>query len=61
MNRMHEKYKNELAKQLREEFKLSNIMEVSKLKKISVRKHGTGNIGLLTIKELAKNIKNDRD
>ena len=31
------------------------------LKKISVRKHGTGNIGLLTIKELAKNIKNDRD
>ena len=36
MNRMHEKYKNELAKQLREEFKLSNIMEVSKLKKISV-------------------------
>jgi len=31
------------------------------LKKISVRKHGTGNIGLLTIKELGKNIKNDRD
>lgn len=32
-----------------------------KSKKISVRKHGTGNIGLLTIKELAKNLKNDRD
>jgi threonyl-tRNA synthetase len=31
------------------------------LKKISVRKHGTGNVGLLTIRELAKNIKNDRD
>jgi threonyl-tRNA synthetase len=29
-------------------------------KKVSVRKHGTGNVGLLTIKELTKNIKNDR-
>jgi len=27
-------------------------------KKISVRKHGTGNVGLLTIKELVKDIKN---
>jgi len=30
-----------------------------KLKKMSVRKHGTGNVGLLTIRELAQNIKND--
>jgi len=29
------------------------------LKKMSVRKHGTGNVGLLTIRELAQNIKND--
>lgn len=36
MNRLQEKYKNEIAKQLKEEFKLSNVMEVSKLLKISV-------------------------
>ena len=29
------------------------------LKKISVRKHGTGNVGLLAIKELVNKIKND--
>jgi len=29
------------------------------LKKMSVRKHGTGNVGLLTIRELAQNINND--
>jgi len=31
----------------------------AKLKKMSVRKHGTGNVGLLTIREVAQNIKND--
>jgi threonyl-tRNA synthetase len=29
------------------------------LKKISIRKHGVGNLGLLTTKELTKNIKNE--
>lgn len=30
-----------------------------KLKKIAIRKHGVGDIGLLTIRELIKNIKQD--
>jgi len=30
-----------------------------KHKKISVRKHGVGNIGLLTVKEFINKIKND--
>jgi len=36
MNRLYEKYKKEIAKQLEEEFKLSNVMEVPKLQKISI-------------------------
>jgi len=36
MNRLHEKYKNEIAKELMTEFKLANVMQVSKLTKISI-------------------------
>jgi len=32
-----------------------------KLKKVSVRKHGVGSIGILTIKEFIRNIKSERD
>jgi len=31
----------------------------AKSKKISVRKHGVGNIGILTIKELMRNVAKD--
>ena len=42
MNRMNEKYKNEIVQQLKKEFELSNVMEVPKLQKISINA-GIGN------------------
>ena len=36
MNRMYEKYKNQIAKDLMKEFNLSNVMDVTRLEKISV-------------------------
>lgn len=36
MNRMHEMYKNQIAQELMKEFNLANVMQVSKLTKISI-------------------------
>lgn len=36
MNRLKEKYKKEIAPEILKEFKLGNVMEVSKIKKVSI-------------------------